>query len=306
MYNEAYRNQFSLLLRTLPCIKEIANFALKGGTAINLFYRDLPRVSVDIDLTYTKLEPRDATIHHMNAGLEKLETLIINRVPNTKIKRRYSKNQDYITKLNVFDGKSTVKIEPNFIFRGLVHDVDYLSLSQKVTQTFSQFIDDVPVASFNDVFSGKICAALNRQHPRDLFDIKLLLENEGLTDALRKTFVVYLACDARPMNELLNPNNLDITALYTREFQEMTTYPVSLQELVEARETLVTTLLHSFTESEKKFLLSVKLGEPEYSLLPFENLEELPALKWKLINVKKMEKKKHSLMVDKLKAALTN
>ena len=285
MYNEAYRNQFTLLLKTLPCIKEIENFALKGGTAINLFYRDLPRVSVDIDLTYTKLEPREATIYHMNAGLAELERHIIKRIPNVRVKRRYSKNQAYITKLNVFDGKSIVKIEPNFIFRGLVHEMDYLPLSKKVTQTFNEFIDGVPVASFYDVFAGKICAALNRQHPRDLFDIKLLLDKEGLTEALRKTFIVYLACDARPMNELLNPNNLDITALYAREFQDMTTDSVTLQELIETRKILVTTLLNSFTDSERKFLISVKLGEPDYSLLPFKNLDKLPALKWKLINI---------------------
>ena len=51
-FREVYRRQVQLLIRVLPSIAEEACFALKGGTAINLFVRDMPRLSVDIDLTY--------------------------------------------------------------------------------------------------------------------------------------------------------------------------------------------------------------------------------------------------------------
>ncbi len=304
MYNDFYKEQFSLLLKVLPCLKEIDDFALKGGTAINLFYRNLPRVSVDIDLTYTKLSTREETIKQMNAGLETFSERVLKRIPKAKIQKRYSQNNDYIIKLNVIGEKSIVKIEPNFIFRGMVHPVEHLAVSSRVTEEFNEYIDEIPIASFYDVFAGKICAALNRQHPRDLFDIKLLLENEGLSDLLRKTFLVYLACDVRPINELLNPNLLDISQLYTKEFQDMTTIPVSLDELLSIRQQLISTLINSLTTEERNFLYSVKMGEPNYSLLPFENIDQLPALQWKLINIRKMDKKKHAQMLEKLRSVL--
>jgi len=240
----------------------------------------------------------------MNATLEELGSFILKRIPGVKINKRMSRNNEYIVKLNVTDRKSIVKIEPNFIFRGTVEETEKLSISKRVTDEFGEFIDEIPLASFNDVFAGKICAALNRQHPRDLFDIKLLFENEGISDLLRQTFVVYLASDSRPINEGLKPNHLDISPLYTREFQDMTTTPVSLEELIDVREKLLKTVLTSLTENERKFLLSVKQGEPDYSLLSFKQLERLPALRWKVINVRKMDKHKHLMMLNKLRSVL--
>lgn len=106
------------------------------------------------------------------------------------------------------------------------------------------------------------------------------------------------------INEVLNPNHLDISPLYTREFQNMTAEPVSLNELIDVREKLMKELLVSLTKDERKFLLSIKQGEPDYSLLPFKHLDQLPALKWKIINVRKMDKKKHTMMLDKLRETL--
>jgi predicted nucleotidyltransferase component of viral defense system len=304
MYSEAYKNQFTLLLKILPCLRDQDHFVIKGGTAINLFYRDFPRISVDIDLTYTAIESRDLTIKHMSQGLRELELLINKRLPNSKINKQLSKNREYITKVMVSDGNSIVKIEPNYIFRGHLFDATPSSIVERVTEEFGAFIDNVPVASFCDVYAGKICAALSRQHPRDLFDIKLLLENEGLTDNLRQAFVIYLACDARPMNELLNPNRLDISKLYVKEFNRMALIPIELDELLQVRERLIKELLNTLTKNEREFLLSIKQGEPDYSLMPFDHLEQLPALRWKLVNVRKIEKIKRVNLLSKLKAVL--
>lgn len=52
MISEPYRAQMDLLLQVLPLVAKEESFALKGGTAINLFVRDMPRLSVDIDLTW--------------------------------------------------------------------------------------------------------------------------------------------------------------------------------------------------------------------------------------------------------------
>lgn len=304
MYNDFYKNQFSLLLKVLPCLKEIDDFVLKGGTAINLFYRDFPRISVDIDLTYTRILSRDETIQKMNAGLEKLAEHIAKRVPTAKIQKRYAQNNEYILKLNVIGENAIIKIEPNFVLRGTIHSTEYLTVSQRVTEEFGEYIDEIPIASFNDVFAGKLCAALDRQHPRDLFDVKLLLENEGISDILRKTFIVYLACCVRPIHEILNPTHLDVSSLYTNQFQDMPTTHVSLEELINARENLIKTLQNELTEVERNFLYSVKQGVPDYSLLPFENLDQLPALRWKVMNINKMDKKKHNMMLEKLKKVL--
>ena len=275
MYNYFYKNQFSLLLKVLPCLKEIDDFVLKGGTAINLFYRDLPRISVDIDLTYTKILSRDETIKKMNDGLEKLAERITKRVPTAKIQKRYAQNNEYILKLNVIGENSIIKIEPNFVLRGTIHPPEYLTVSNRVTEEFGEYID-----------------------------VKLLLETEGISDILRKTFIVYLACCVRPIHEILNPTHLDISSLYTNQFQDMPTAHISLDELINTRENLIKKLQNELTEVERNFLYSIKQGAPDYSWLPFENLDQLPALRWKILNINKMDKKKHNMMLEKLKKIL--
>ena len=95
------------------------------------------------------------------------------------------------------------------------------------------------VVSFEDLYGSKIVAALDRQHPRDLFDIKQLYENEGLTDDLFRVFLVYLASSSRPPHELLNPNLRDLETVFTKEFDGMTALPVTVSELEMVRDTLI-------------------------------------------------------------------
>jgi len=78
-------------------------------------------------------------------------------------------------------------------------------------------------------------ACLDRQHPRDLFDVRDLLANEGVNDALRKAFVVYLLSHHRPMSEILAPSRKDISDEFLRGFEGMTENPVSRDELMAAR-----------------------------------------------------------------------
>ena len=121
-----------------------------------------------------------------------------------------------------------------------------------------------------DLYGGKLCAALDRQHPRDLFDVRLLLRNEGITPAIRRAFVVYLASHTRPMHELLQPNLIDITDAFERQFIGMTLDPVTIDELVDARHDLVEILVPSLDDSEKTFLLSMKSGDPDWGVLGIE------------------------------------
>jgi hypothetical protein len=162
----------------------------------------------------------------------------------------------------------------------------------------------MPVMSFPDVYAGKLCAALDRQHPRDLFDVKWLLENEGLTEPLRKTFLVYLISANRPMAELLNPNRKDIRGIYRGELLNMTEISVTVEELEETREKLIQAIHYGLTLEEKQFLLSFKRRVPDWSLLGLEGIEHLPAVHWKLLNLSKMPPDKHQKAVNKLQSVM--
>lgn len=222
MYNEVYVEQVKLLLRCLPALRQSSVFALKGGTAINLFFRDLPRLSVDLDLTYVPLAARDESIHQIQTELQSLKKSIEQDNHDTQVYERRSQKSNHILKLLVSHKNVTVKIEPNFILRGALFPIELHTLHNTVVNEFSLFVDQVPILCKEEVFAGKICAALNRQHPRDLFDIKYLLEREGISEKIRQAFVIYLASSPRPMHELLMPNLLDIEHLYQKEFKFMT------------------------------------------------------------------------------------
>jgi hypothetical protein len=165
------------------------------------------------------------------------------------------------------------------------------------------------LASFPDLFAGKLCAALDRQHPRDLFDVKFLLDNEGLTDDLRKTFIVFLISHQRPMAELLSPNLKDISGIYASELVQITQVAVSLEELEAARKRLIAEINQSLTEDEKKFLISFKSMKPEWDLLGMGNIEQiksLPSVRWKLHNLQQMPERKHRQALEKLGQILSN
>ncbi len=101
--------------------------------------------------------------------------------------------------------------------------------------------------------------------------------------------------------KVLNPTLLDIGKIFENQFEGMTSIDIDLMDLVETRKTLVTFLKASLTEEEKQFLLSVKMGKPEWDQLNLKNVENFPAVKWKLLNIRKMEKLKHKKAIEKLR-----
>lgn len=139
---------------------------------------------------------------------------------------------------------------------------------------------EIPVLSFADLYCGKICAALDRQHPRDLFDIKLLSETKGLNQEISQAFVIYLASHNRPMSELLLPNFQNFRRAYENEFKGMSSIDISYKELEKIHKELPSLILSKPSRNERKFLLSVKMGIPDFSLLSISGLENLPAIKW--------------------------
>jgi len=302
--SQRYFEQVALLLQILPSIAKESCFALKGGTAINLFVREMPRLSVDIDLTYVLLEDRQTSLQGIHNALMRIRDDLLIKFPELPIENRSVKNSRLVNKLFVGTPPHYVKIEPNELLRGTIFPVEKLDLSDEAEELFQRTVLDVPVISFAELYGGKICAALDRQHPRDVFDIKLLYENEGLTDELRQAFVVYLASGSRPMYELLDPNLLDVLRIFEEEFLGMNRVAVTYEELEAVRLRLIDDIKTQLTQEEREFLVSIKRGEPNYNLLPFENLDRLPALQWKLVNIKKMDAKKHQEMLAKLRKAL--
>jgi predicted nucleotidyltransferase component of viral defense system len=303
MYSNQYIDQVKLLLECLPALKEQDTFALKGGTAINFFIRNLPRLSVDIDLTYVKRSPRTQAIKEIESGLDMLSAAILNRNKHNRIKQLKTK-EGIVHKIVVSNKKAQIKIEPNFNLRGMLYPIEEINIVKTIEDQFEFSVRNIPVLSQAELYAGKICAALSRQHPRDFFDIYILLKNEGITERIRQAFVVYLCCSPRPMHELLDPNKIDLKSIYEGEFVNMTEKTVPLALLLEARDELIQTIQKDLSSDEKAFLISVKKGSPDFSLLPFDDLSEFPALKWKLININKMDKSKHKIMLDKLSRVL--
>ncbi len=171
-------------------------------------------------------------------------------------------------KMIVLRGHTNIKIEPNFVLRGAVHPVQSREPCERVEEQFG-FSYEVSVLSFEDLYGGKICAALDRQHPRDLFDIQCLFENEGLTDSLRKTFIVYLLSHSRPIHEVLKPNELDIKEVYEKEFMGMVTQgDSSLEDLLSSRKRIIEEINKGLTRKEKKFIISFQDAKPDWSVFP--------------------------------------
>lgn len=286
--------QARLLVRALPFVYQEDCFALKGGTAINLFVRDLPRLSVDIDLVYLPIQDRPTSLRGIHDALQRIAENVRRALSGVHVHEHQPRGDRLVAKLDLQarDGVQ-IKIEPNDVLRGTIHPTDERTLSPKAMELFEQSAT-ARVVSLADLYGGKICAALDRQHPRDLFDIHLLFQNEGLTDEIRKSFVVYLASHDRPMNELLTPNRKDITKTFEDDFVGMAVAPVPLSTLLETRENLISAINSDLTTAEREFLLSVKLKEPKWDLLSLPGIDRLPGPQWKLYNLRKMKPEKHS------------
>jgi predicted nucleotidyltransferase component of viral defense system len=298
-----YYKQVQLLVRVLPLIATEDCFALKGGTAINLFVRNVPRLSVDIDLVYLPMDDRETALTKIRAALTRISQLIEKTIPQAHVQNAHE--QSNALRLIVEQRNVRIKIELSPVIRGTVFGEKILSLSQVAAEHFGYA--EFSVVSLPDLYAGKIAAALDRQHPRDLYDVKFLLDNEGFTDDFRKTFLVYLISHQRPMAELLQPNFKDIEETYENEFVLMTTQHITLEELVETRRRLLKKIYATITEDEKRFLLSFKSLKPQWHLLGLNNVEaisKLPSVRWKMMNLEKLSEKKHRAAVEKLKTIL--
>ena len=278
--NEAYKKQLELLLDVLPEVAKEECFAMHGGTAINLFVRDMPRLSVDIDLTYVEIAERNETLEGINAALLRIKERIEALRPSIRVQHK-----DKVCKLQLDEHGVLIKIEVNMVGRGLLGEPNKAPLCEAAQEQFDAFCA-MPLVPLAQLYGGKVCAALDRQHPRDLFDVKLLLENEGFTDEIKQGFILGLVSSNRPTYEMLDPHLLDQRTAFENQFEGMTTIGFSYHDYEATRLQLIETAKASLSDDDKAFLLSLNRLEPDWSIYDYQ---KFPSVKWKLLNLEKFK-----------------
>lgn len=297
--NQTYLDTARLLTQVAPFVLTDGTFALKGGTAINLFIRDMPRLSIDLDLVFPDHSlPRDEALTRINETIRQSAERLKARGFQTHVIATADAGE---TKLLVRRAGIEVKIEVNFVMRGTVYPVRTMALTPLARDTLLADLE-IPVVSLEDVYGGKLVAAMDRQHPRDLFDVMQLFAHEGITTGIRRAFVVYLASHNRPVHEVLFPAMRDIGQEYESNFKGMTTEPVELAALLAARERMVQELQGGLDADERRFLLSLVNGRPEWPLLRIAHAEQLPGVHWKLHNLAQLERKSPGKFAEQAEA----
>jgi hypothetical protein len=301
-WDKRYIDQVKLLVEILPVLAGEPRFALKGGTAINLFEHDLPRLSVDIDLTWLPVgdfAKDSALIADSLAGLS--ETL---RSGPMRLQVQASANQGApVNRLIASRGLARVKIETSPVMRGTVHPVRSMTVRPAVEAAFG--FARMQVLHFADLYAGKLAAALSRQHPRDLFDMGPVLEQERLDVMLWRTFLVYLTCSPKPAADMLAPAMpRDFVATFADHFQGMTAEPTSAEALLTIRDRLLGRIRELLDETSCRFLMSVEFERPDFDLLGMPQAATLPAVRRKLDNLGKRSNAKRAADQRKLQEML--
>lgn len=299
-FSNEYRNQVRLLLRLIPIVARQTCFALKGGTAINLFVRNLPRLSVDIDLLYLPVNDRSAALDEIDAAMRQIKAQVLEEIPGAQVFETISERA--ILRLLVAAAGTRVKIEVSPVLRGVVYEPSKLPVAEAVEEEFG--FAETMVVSFEDLYAGKLVAALDRQHPRDLFDVRDLMANEGITSRLREAFIVYLLSHNRPMGEVLSGRVKDLASEYRDGFQGMTSEPVPIVDLVETQRVMIATLIGDMPDRHREFLIGFERGRPDWSSLEIADAAELPAVRWRQQNLDKLDVSRRNEMVEMLRVSL--
>jgi predicted nucleotidyltransferase component of viral defense system len=298
MVNQAYKNQVSLLLSVIPEVAKEECFALHGGTAINLFIREMPRLSVDIDLTYIPIEDRQTSLNNITEGLKRIQNHILKINPYLKVSL-----QKEISKLLISSPTAQVKVEVNQTKRGLLEDPKKLELCAAAQKEYDVFYL-MQTVGLGQLYGDKICAALDRQHPRDLFDVRYLLDHKSFTDEIKTGFLLSLLSSNRPTSELINPNLLDQRKTLLNQFDGMSKETFTYEDFETTRKNLIDTISRTLTYQDKMFLINFEKTTPEWSLYDFK---KFPSVQWKLknlITLKRENPDKHIQFVKQLKNTL--
>ncbi len=299
--DKSYVDTVRLMLEVAPEVFASGRFAMKGGTALNLFVQDMPRLSVDIDVVFVPHRtPRETALAEIADELSALQSRTNRR--GIKAEIASSKTGDE-TKLLARRGRIEVKIEINHVFRGTLLPVETRSLTTAASDLFTTALS-VPTLAVAELYGSKLVAAMDRQHPRDLFDVHGMFNRFGLTPEIVECFVGYIAGHNRPVHEVLGSRDIDLARPFEYEFAGMEREPVSLNVLEDTRVRLRRELAGSLTADHKRFLIGLVAGEPPWEAMQCRHLAELPAIQWKLQNLARLKRTnaaKFQTQADELK-----
>lgn len=282
-WDRRYIDRVRLLVEILPVLTQEPRFALKGGTAINLFEHDLPRLSVDIDLAWLPVHNYAEDAKLIAEALGRLADMLRARPLQLQVQSSAGEG-GAVTRLVASRGRARVQIETTPVMRGTVHPVRNMVVRPRVEEAFG--FAEVQVLDFADLYAGKLAAALSRQHPRDLFDVGLLLEDERADVRLWRTFLVYLTCSPKPTWEILAPRvPADFAETFEAHFKGMTAEAIAVEALLESRERLLARVVQWLDEPSCAFLRSVEREQPDFGLIGLGHAAELPGVRRKLDNL---------------------
>lgn len=298
MSNHHYHKQVALLISIIPEIALDHRFALHGGTAINLFHRDMPRLSVDVDLTYIPIEDRETSFTNISVALTNIKSTIEKRLQGSRVEHKVE-----LHKLLVSHSDAIIKIEVSQIVRGTLGAVTEKMLCKKAQEKFDTFCS-INIVPNGQLYGGKVCAAMDRQHPRDIFDVKHLMQREGFTKEIKEGFLFRLLSSDRSIQDVLFPNLQDQRLAMSNQFAGMSEEDFSYEEYEFVRATMIKTVQASITAEDKLFILGFKDVIPDWSIY---NFEAYPSIKWKLQNLEKIKASnpaKHKELYTLLKSKL--
>lgn len=285
--DKSYIDSVRLLLECIPVVFEVPHFAMKGGTAINLFVQKMPRLSIDIDLVYTDhTRPREAALKTISDGLGQIRKKLVRFGMEAQVSATPAGDE---IKLFIRRGSIQVKLEVNHVFRGTVLSIEKRVLNAEAGRIFTTDVS-APVLASDELYGSKLVAAMDRQHPRDIFDVLGLYNERGLAPEIVECFVCYLAGHNRPVHEVLFSNDIDLSTAFENEFVGMTRTPITLEELQKVRAKLKKELPARLTKDQRQFLIGLVAGEPDWTLMKCRHLEKLPAVQWKLHNLGRLKK----------------
>ena len=300
---DTYKNQVTLLIDILLEIAKEDNLALHGGTAINLFHLNLQRLSVDIDLTFIPFsDNRSEDLNKIRQSLEFVKNRLKTTFPHIRFEDE--KRAEEELKLLCNKDNATVKVEVNQINRGLIAEPCTKILCSRAEEEFDKFCE-LKTVSVGQLWGGKLSAALERQHPRDIFDVKSMLQEIGFTEEIKQGFLFFLLCGKRPIDEVLNPNFINQRVIFDSQFSGMTNAEFTYEEFEKIREKLVLLIQKSLNQNDKEFLLSFVSGNPDWKDFDYS---KYPAIKWKQLNINKLKQDnliKFSQSIKKLEDLLT-
>lgn len=260
------------------------------------------KFSVDIDLTYIPAsENRNADLQNIRSALERIKERLSRQKPALRFSDPVRANEEL--KLICETPDAMIKMEVNQINRGIIGETETLFLCDKAQEIFDQFCE-IKTVSQKQLWGGKINAALDRQHPRDLFDVRNLIDEIGFTTEIKEGFIFFLLCGKRPIHELLRPHPVDQAAVFESQFKGMTDKSFSYEEYESTRELLIKTINESLTKEDKEFLLAFSNGEPDWSRVDYS---KYPAIRWKFLNICKLKESnplKHEEQVEVLRQML--